>query len=201
LWLSKQLLKNQPTLASFPRERSTAPYSVSEIASYLALADAQPTVARAMRFSALVSLGAGAGIVGPDLRLLRGIHITEEHGAVLVALLGTHPRNVPVRTEFSERVSAAAAFAGSGFVIGGNEPTRRNLTTRLLDTLSGGEDLERLSSSRLRSTWLVSCANDIGLATFMAAAGMRTSQRLGDLSDYLEPGDTLRAIEVLTSGC
>ena len=194
LWLSKQLLNNRPTLASFPRERSTAPYSASEIASYLTLADAQPTVARATRFSALVSLGAGAGIVGPDLRLLRGIHITEEHGAALVSVSGTHARHVPVRTEFKERVLAAACFAGSGFVIGGNEPTRRNLTTRLLDTLSGGEDLERVSSSRLRSTWLVSCANDIGLSTFMAAAGMHTSQRLGDLADYLEswehpPGD------------
>ena len=44
-----------------PRERAKAPYSAAEIAGYLALADAQPTVPRRMRAAGLVCLGAGAG--------------------------------------------------------------------------------------------------------------------------------------------
>lgn len=201
LWLHKQLSSDQPALASFPRERSTAPYSAAQIASYLALSDSQPTLARSTRLSALVSLGTGAGLVGPDLRDLRGTDIGEVSGAVVVNVRGLHPRTVPVRAEFYKRTLKAARFAGSGFVIGGNDQSRRNLTTRLLNSVSGGEDLERISSSRLRSTWLVTCANDIGLSTFMAATGFHTSQRLGDLAGYLEPGDIFRSIEVLSGKC
>ncbi len=45
------------------RERAKAPYSKAEIASYLSLADAQPTESRRMRASALVCLSAGAGLM------------------------------------------------------------------------------------------------------------------------------------------
>ncbi len=43
-----------PADAPLPRERCKAPYSAAEIAGYLALADAQPTLARRMRASGLV---------------------------------------------------------------------------------------------------------------------------------------------------
>jgi hypothetical protein len=39
----------------------------------------------------------------------------------------------------------------------------------------------RLDTSRLRATWLRDCADLLGLATFMHAAGISCSQRLGDL--------------------
>jgi hypothetical protein len=45
------------------RERAKEPYPAAEIAGYLALAAAQPTTARAMRASALVCPGAGAGLI------------------------------------------------------------------------------------------------------------------------------------------
>src|SRR5262249_30621697 len=57
--------------APLPRERAKAPYSAAEIAGYLALADAQPTLARRARASALVCLGAGAGLIRSDLRNAR----------------------------------------------------------------------------------------------------------------------------------
>ena len=68
--------------APLPRERAKAPYSPAEIAGFLALADAQPTLSRRMRAAGLVCLGAGAGLIrrGParrprhrrDLPLRRG---------------------------------------------------------------------------------------------------------------------------------
>jgi hypothetical protein len=45
-----------PADAPLPREHAKAPYSPAEIAGYLALADAQPTVGRRMRVSGLVCL-------------------------------------------------------------------------------------------------------------------------------------------------
>ena len=50
-----------PVDAPLPRERCKAPYSAAEIAGYLALADAQPALARRMRAGGLLFLGAGPG--------------------------------------------------------------------------------------------------------------------------------------------
>jgi hypothetical protein len=201
LWLSRQVHRTEPELASFGRERSSAPYSAAQLSAYLALADAQPTESRRMRASGLISLGAGAGLLGTDLRMLKGTDIRQLHRSVVVQVHGARARLVPVRAEFAGRAIEAAAWAKDCFILGGIESGRRNVTTPLLASLSGGSDLERLSPSRLRSTWLVACARDMGLATFMAAAGVRCSQRLGDLAAHLDPGDLERSIEVLGGRC
>jgi hypothetical protein len=58
-----------------PRERAKPPYSDAEIGAHLALAAAQPTRARRMRAAGLISLGAGAGLMGADLRHVRGTDV------------------------------------------------------------------------------------------------------------------------------
>ncbi|MGH8296392.1 MAG: hypothetical protein ACRETZ_13005 [Steroidobacteraceae bacterium] len=164
------------------RERAKAPYSKAEIASYLALADAQPTEARRMRAQALICLGAGAGLVGADLKAVRGTDVCERWGAVVVEVhSGRCPRTVPVLARYRERLVDAAASAGERLLIGGTSPERKNVTTPLTASLSGGDDLPRLDIARLRSTWMCEVAGNIGLKAFMDAAGITCSQRLGDL--------------------
>jgi hypothetical protein len=86
-----------PADAPLPRERAKAPYSPAEIAGYLALADAQPTLSRRMRASGLVCLGAGAGLIRADLRAAR------------------HRRDLPVRRGDRGRPRRpAAGSAGAG---------------------------------------------------------------------------------------
>ena len=133
-----------PADAPLPRERAKAPYSPAEIAGYLALADAQPTLSRRMRASGLVCLGAGAGLI-----------------------------------------------------CGGTDPGRRNITTPLTRSLAGGAGLPRLDTSQLRATWLAEVADLLGLATFMHAAGITCSQRLGDLLAGLEPAGEQDAVRLL----
>lgn len=169
-----------PVLVS--REQAKAPYTSAEIASYLALADAQPTESRRMRAGALVCLGAGAGLVGADLKALRGTDVAARFGGVVVSVrAGRRPRVVPVLTRYHDRLLAAADFAGQRLVIGGTSPERRNVTTPLTSALSGGTGLARLEITRLRATWLTEVAGSIGLNGFMKAAGITCSQRLGDL--------------------
>ena len=67
-------------------------------------------------------------------------------------------------------------------MIGGRDPGRRNVTDTLSAALSTDPGLPRLQAGRLRSTWLVACAERIGLQAFMHAAGITCSQRLGDLA-------------------
>jgi len=81
-----------PADAPLPRERAKVPYTAAEISAYLALADAQPTTARAMRASALVCLGAGAGLIRADLRLVRGTDVAARAGGLIVTVGGTLPR-------------------------------------------------------------------------------------------------------------
>jgi hypothetical protein len=104
---------------------------------------------------------------------------------------------VPVLSRYRSRLLAAARFAGSGLVCGGIDPGRRNLTNPLIRALDGGTGLPRLDTSRLRATWLADCAELPGLATFMHAAGISCSQRLGDLVAGLEPAGEADAVRLL----
>jgi integrase len=180
-----------------PRERAKAPYSPAEIAGYLALAGAQPALSRRMRASGLVCLGAGAGLIRADLRAVRGSDVACRSGGVIVAVRGARPRAVPVLARYHDRLLAAAEFAGTGLICGGTDPGRRNITTPLTRSLAGGAGLPRLDTSRLRATWLADVADLLGLATFMHAAGITCSQRLGDLLAGLEPAAEADAVRLL----
>jgi integrase len=183
--------------APLSREHAKAPYTPAELADYLALADAQPTVARRMRLSALICLGAGAGLAGADLRAVRGRDVHRCCGGLIVEVTGRRGRRVPVRTEFHSRLEAAAGFAGPALLTGGVDQARRNLTTPLVSAIAGGADLPRLDVGRLRASWLTRCAEDLGLAGFMHAAGIVCSQRLGDLIANLGPVDEATMVALL----
>jgi integrase len=186
-----------PADLPLPRERAKAPYGPAQIDGYLALADAQPTAERRMRAAGLVCLGAGAGLIRGDLREVRGSDVACRAGGVLVSVRGARPRTVPVLSRYHARLLAAARSAGSGLVCGGTDPGRRNLTNPLIRALDGGTGLPRLDTSRLRATWLADCAELLGLATFMHAAGISCSQRLGDLVAGLEPAGEAGAVRLL----
>jgi integrase len=186
-----------PADLPLPRERAKAPYSPAEIGGFLALADAQPTRERRMRAAGLVCLGAGAGLARGDLREARGTDVACRSGGVTVTVRGARARSVPVLARYHPRLLAAARFAGGGLICGGTDPGRRNLTHPLVRALDGGSGLPRLDTSRLRATWLADCAELLGLATFMHAAGISCSQRLGDLLAGLEPAGEAEAVRLL----
>jgi len=186
-----------PQPAPLPRERAKAPYSQAEIAGYLRLARAQPTEARRMRATALICLGAGAGIVGPELRRLRGCDVIARSGGLVVCVSGRRARSVPVAVRFHSPLEEAAAFAGEGYLVGGRDPGRRNLSEALGAALSADAALPRLEAGRLRSTWLCECAELVGLRAFMDAAGLRCSQRLGDLVAGLAEVEEAEAVALL----
>jgi hypothetical protein len=169
--------------ASGPRSR-TRP----AIAGYLALAGAQPTAARQARAAGLICLGAGAGLIRSDLRNVRGTDICGRSGGVIVEVRGGRaPRAVPVLARYHAPLLPAAEFAGDSFLTGGTEPERGNITNPLTRSLAGGGGLPALDTSRLRATWLTDVARLLGLATFMHAAGITCSQRLGDIVAALDP--------------
>ena len=190
----------QPAPVALVRERAKTPYAEAEIAGYLRLAAALSTERRRMRASALVCLGAGAGIVAGELRALRGRDVAPRAGGVLVLVSGRRARPVPVLDRYHQPLLSAAQFAGERLICGGREPGRRNVSDELCAALSSDPSLPRLEPGRLRSTWLVECAQAIGLGAFMQAAGIRCSQRLGDLAALLPAADEHELVALLGEG-
>jgi integrase len=197
-FIARRVVPHQyPADLPLPRERAKEPYSVAEIGGYLALAAAQPTPERRMRAAGLVCLGAGAGLIRGDLRDVRGSDVAARSGGLVVSVRGGRPRTVPVLARYHRPLLAAARFAGAGLICGGTDPGRRNLTNPLITAMDGGTGLPRLDTSRLRATWLAEAAELLGLATFMHAAGISCSQRLGDLVAGLEPAGEAEAVRLL----
>ena len=151
-----------------------------------------------MRAAGLVCLGAGAGLIRGDLRDVRGSDVACRSGGVIVV-----PCAAPGRARCRCWPATTPGCwprrrsAGTGLICGGADPGRRNLTNPLISALDGGGGLPRLDTSRLRATWLADCAELLGLATFMHAAGISCSQRLGDLVAGLEPAGEAEAVRLL----
>lgn len=197
-YLARRLAAHpEPEPTPLPRERSKPPYSEAEIAGYLALAAAQPTRARRMRATALICLGAGAGLIGGELRHITGQDVIRRSGGLVVVVGPPRARTVPVLSRFHEPLIATARFAGKGLILGGSDPARRNLSDALAATLSADRSLPRLQSGRLRSTWLHQAAALIGLQAFMAAAGVSCSQRLGDIAARLPAPSEVELVALL----
>jgi len=188
-----------PRPVPLPRERAKDPYSPAEIAGYLALADVLATPLRRRRATALICLGAGAGLVGGELRRIRGHDVVRRSGGLLVLVTGRRPRAVPVRPFYQERLVSAATFFGPRYLVSGTNPDSHNVTNPLIRALSAASDRPRLDTARLRATYLVETARAIGLAAFMGAAGISCSQRLGDLVRHLEVPDEAAAVALLAA--
>ena len=104
--IAKAVLVDQaPAPVALSRERSKAPYAPAQIDGYLALADAQPTTARQMRLGALICLGAGAGLMGADLRGVRGVDVEARSGGVVVSVA----RSVRARSRSSPATTLACS--------------------------------------------------------------------------------------------
>ena len=153
LFLARRVLDVAPDPVPLGRERAQTPYTEAELAASLALADTQPTASRRQRASGLIALGAGAGLIGTDLRLVTGHHVHRRSGGVVVEVKGQRPRVVPVRARSPPGPSAPPPGRARASSWAGPSPTRRNVTTPLIASLAGGADLPRLPLARLRSTW------------------------------------------------
>ncbi len=103
-----------PQPAPLPRERAKAPYGEAEIDGYLRLAAAQPTEARRMRATALICLGAGAGLIGAELRHLSGRDVSARLGGLVVEVSGRRARAVPVAARFHRPLEEAARLRRGG---------------------------------------------------------------------------------------
>ena len=82
----------EPSPVALEREHAKLPYSQAQIDGYLRLAACLSTEAKRMRASALICLGAGAGVIAGELREVRGSDVLCRSGGVLVRVSGARAR-------------------------------------------------------------------------------------------------------------
>jgi hypothetical protein len=105
------------------------------------------------------------------------------------------PQPAPLPRERAKAPYSEAEI--EGYLLGGESSGRRNLSDALHAALGQDAALPRLEPGRLRSTWLCECAELVGLRAFMDAAGIRCSQRLGDLVAELPGVQEAEAVALL----
>lgn len=183
--------------------RVRPPYSPEEINGLLALASAQPTASRRRTLRAILHLGLGCGIASRDLAWVRGQDVEElPDGAVIVTVSGgTRPRTVITLQAHETPLLQLARAAGSDLLIGGNTRGRRNVTRGPFERVVGGEDLPRLETARLRSTWLLTHLRArTPLPALMDAAGLTTVRPLEDLLHHCPVAPDVARVALRTAG-
>ncbi|MGH9092273.1 MAG: hypothetical protein ACRDZR_12995 [Acidimicrobiales bacterium] len=163
------------------RDPVRRPYTDAQVAAYFELVRHQATPGRVARLTGLLALTLGAGLTSADLRLVRGTDVHRRSGGVVVEVRGTRARTVPVLERYHDAVLIAAVSAGGGFVIGGEAPNRKNVTSNLLRIFDVGR-LDRLEVERLRATWLTEQIERLGLPALIVTAGLSCSSRLVELA-------------------
>ncbi len=183
--------------------RVRPPYSPEEVHGLLGLASAQPTPSRSRTLRAILHLGLGCGIASRDLAWVRGQDVEQlPDGAVSVTVSGgTRPRSVVALRAHEIALLELSRFSSGGLLIGGSTRGRRNVTRGPLDRVVGGEDLPRLETARLRSTWLLTHLRArTPLPALMLAAGLTTVRPLEDLLHHCPIDAEAARIALRTAG-
>ncbi len=193
----------RPLPSPIAYRRVRPPYTPEEIKGFLGLAAAQPTQSRRRTLLAIVHLGLGCGIASRDLAWVRGQDVEElPDGAVSVTVSGrTRPRTVITLQAHEAQLLKIARTAGSDLLIGGSTRGRRNVTRGPLERVVGGQDLPRLETARLRSTWLLTHLRArTPLPALMNAAGLTTVRPLEDLLHHCPLDADAARVALRTAG-
>src|SRR5258708_3615057 len=133
------------------------------------------------------------GLSGPARRTLR----TNLRFLARAAVPALCPADASLPRERAKAPYSPAQIDGYLALAGARPTAARRMRPAGLVCPGGGTGLPRLDASRLRATWLADCADLLGLATFLHAAGITCSQRLGDIIATLDPGDEAAAVQLL----
>ena len=126
---------------------------------------------------AMCLLGFGAGLDGRWLPHVRGIDVVEIDGWVHVQVPDPDARAIPVLAEYADELSALAASAGEGCLIGGENLVQNRVwaLTRKIVITEG----RKLFVGEMRSTWFAKhLANNTHLVYLSHITGVKSFARL-----------------------
>ena len=187
----------EPRPAVLRRRSVAAPYTAAELATLRWDAAHQSTEARRQAASALIALGAGAGLDGRWSLDVTAADVSGDGGVVVVGVGAPNPRRVTVLAEFEDELVELARPAGAG-PLTGCVAIGRNRANSLARSIVTSTAAPSLSLPRLRSTWLLAHLDrGARLPELAAAAGLRGITVLSDLLADVAPLDPAAAARML----
>jgi hypothetical protein len=183
-----------------PPRKAAPPYTRSELNSLWEDAVRQSTPARRRASTALIALGAGAGLDGRWARKVRGTDVVGTGWVVCVRVGAPNARVIPVLAEWEDEILRLAEEACDDYLVGG-ATTHRNRTNDIITRFEDGNDHLKLASNRLRSTWIVThLSMGTRLPELLSAAGTRRIETFDALLKYVSGLDESATARMLRGG-
>lgn len=190
----------EPRPAPMTTRQVALPYTRAEVELLVADAEHQPSPARRRGAQTLLALGLGAGLDGRWVGRVEADDVIRRDGVVEVSVGPPAARSVVVRAEWEDRVLELARTAGSQYLIGGRS-VAKNRVTDIAKRLACPTNHPRLSSPRLRSTWLLGhLTAGTRLPELCRAAGLDGFTVLSDLLSLVPLLDRDNADTMLRAG-
>lgn len=187
----------EPKPLSLPSDNRTEPYTVAELDRWWTVAAQQATASRIQTASAVIALGAGAGLSAIEMVDTTADNVARIHGAVVIRVPGSHAREVPVRAFWAPRVLELARTYPTGPLMGPTGTTKNRMNAAL-NRVVRSPDLPKLNVDRLRTTWAVDVLNSgVRIAEFMRVSGWSTGRSLVDLLPHLTVREPAQSYPVL----
>ncbi len=190
----------EPRAEAVNRRRVALPYSPDELDLLWRDAQHQATPARLRAGSALIALGAGAGLDGRWSTRVAAEDVVRRDGVIFVRVGEPAARLVPLLARWEDVVLDLASSARDEFLVGGRS-LACNRAGDLARKFKVGHGHPALSAPRLRSTWLVHHLT-VGtrLPELMPAAGLEGITVLSDLLPNVACLDESEAARMLRGG-
>jgi len=188
----------EPRPKPVSRRHIAVPYTPRELGLLRADAEHQSTAQRRQIATALIALGAGAGLDARWALDVVGEDVSVGDSVVRVRVRASIPRVVPVLAAFEDEVLGLARLAPGNEPLVGCRPRGRNRANNLTARIALGSGTPPLLLSRLRSTWLVTHLQlGTRLPELASAAGLAGITVLSDLLAEVEPLDEAEAASML----
>lgn len=171
-----------------PHTSVRPPYTPAELAVIVRICGGQPTERKGRDLSAVVGMGAGAGLDSVDQRGIRVEHVVDlgEDG-LDIHVQPPRPRIVPVRASLEHLLRRATAGRRGEELLVGLKPDRRNTSARAVENAALYK-VPHIEPARLRATWLADLMTDaVPLGVLLQAAGLKSARTLADLLPQLGP--------------
>jgi hypothetical protein len=189
----------EPRPTTMARRQVAMPYTADEVAQLRTDAHEQPTPNRRRAAHAFLALGLGCGLDGRWVTKVEVADVSRvADGSALTVQVGEpSARHVVVLADWEATIEELSATANDEYLVGGRS-TSRTRAGNLAASLVVPTGHPRLSSARLRSTWLLGhLERGTRLPELCQAAGLEGVTVLSDLLAQVTPLAEITATAML----
>ncbi|WP_157453871.1 site-specific integrase [Cellulomonas sp. Root485] len=186
-----------PELDRIGKRSGPVPYTRAEIARLWEVAGQQSTAVRRRHLTVILGLGLGAGVHPGEIGHVTTNDLITVSGVWCVRLVGDRPRTVPITAPYQEPLLAIAAEDPGSRLIGKVESEWvSSRLSRMLEKAEFPEDCPRLTTYRLRVTWLVAhLDHDVNLRGLAEMAAVSSASAFEKAIAHMRPTDVHQLIE------